>query len=167
MWVLFFLLWTRDHIKPDHSITFVKPQIRFLQAGLLDDRGPGIKLCGPKAQVEIWHAWAMPYLFLEIIIENNGIIRFWWGERCCKWCPLDSSEADSLFGDFLFGQPFPSDSFHLLFHTPMFLGCTGFPLSWNNSGSEQLVGAQFLYIERLLFTKCRNVYGINIFLYAF
>ena len=166
MWV-FFLLWRRDYIKSDYSITFVKRQIGFLQTGLLDDRGPGIKLCGPKVRMEIWHAWAMSYLFFEIIIENNGIIRFWWGGKVLQVVPLGLPRSSFTFQRLLFGQPFPSDSFHLLFHIPMFLGCTGFSLSWNNSGSEQSVGAQFLYIERLLFTKCRNVYGIAVFFYAF
>lgn len=159
----FRLVWTRDCIKFDHSITFVKRQI---QAGLLDGRGPGIKLCGPKAQMEIWHVWAMPYLFFEIVIENNGIIRFWWGERCCKWCPW------TLQRQIHFPEIFIRSTLSIWFFPPFVpyphvLGCTGFSLSWNNSGNEQSVGAQFLYIERLLFTKCRNVHGITAPLYAF
>jgi hypothetical protein len=49
----------------------------------------------------------------------------------------------------------------------MFLEGQGFALNLNRSGSEQSVGAQLLYIERLLLQKQHNVYGIIVPLYAF
>lgn len=83
-------------------------------------------------RMAIWHVWAMPYLFSRRgtgrVGENNIIMSFCWGKRCCGWWPLVTEEAINFpFENFIRSTLFVWFLSCSLFHYPhVFLGLRKF-----------------------------------------